>query len=238
MWSIPTLLAAGGKFFRLVIARPVTISASKLLLSVLLLVGIVGCAANNTSAATNQQSTQSSQVNLANQATSTTPPSERYDLSRASQTLLTVPAFASDDPPSSRIRLNIPLPVNVNYTPTSHGQWETMPDQRELWRLRLYTIVGAEMKFNFSPIVLPAGAEMWLVPADGFDRLGPITAADVQSGDTAGNSYWSRQIDNTDVTIELLMPKGMGQAAFDAGNSDGNVGQADAALQVRTVKVF
>lgn len=180
---------------------------------------LLGCTANDSR-------DQDGDVTGATAATgSTMPPSEHYGLARIEQTLLPPPAFIQADPPSSRIRLDIPIPINVNYTPTNSGQWESLDDTRQLWRLRLYTVAGVEMKFHFNPFTLPPDAELWLVPASGFDKIGPITNAQIKD-----NRYWSRTINHHDVTLELLMPLKLSELAF----NDPSLAE----LTVTTIKVY
>ncbi len=74
-------------------------------------------------------------------------------------------------------RFAVSLPMDAH--PGNAGVWIREDDGRWLWQLRVSARDAAHLNFGFKRAVLPPGAELLIVAADGSEKLGPYTADEV-----------------------------------------------------------
>lgn len=74
-------------------------------------------------------------------------------------------------------RFAVSLPMDAN--PANAGVWTRDDDGRWLWQLRVSAEDAAHLNFGFKRAVLPPGADLVIVAADGSSKLGPYTAEEI-----------------------------------------------------------
>ena len=95
----------------------------------------------------------------------------------------------------------------VQVTPATHGVWESLNDNFDLWRLRISSAGVLSLNLGFTGYRLPKGAQLAIYPADyagGEDSRGVrvFTAADNE----LHGELWTPVVLADDITVELLMP--------------------------------
>ncbi|MES2682272.1 MAG: trypsin-like serine protease [Pseudomonadota bacterium] len=93
------------------------------------------------------------------------------------------------------------VPVAMQATPASEGQWSIAEDGRALWQLRVHSAGATSLNFGFTQYSLPMGAELRIVAADGSSTLGPYGS----EYNTLGQ-LWTPVIRTDAATIELRLP--------------------------------
>lgn len=81
------------------------------------------------------------------------------------------------------------------------GDWQALPDGRLLWRVEVSAAGAVSLDFGFSRFRLPAGAQLWIVPAAG-ESLGPYTDRDNRSD----GLLYTPVAKGERATLELLVP--------------------------------
>jgi hypothetical protein len=82
------------------------------------------------------------------------------------------------------------------------GAWQTLADGSRLWRLCVRVVGATDLRVAFASLVLPAGATLHVIAADG-EYQGPYTDAD---SDAAG--FRSPPVPGDALTVELRVPAG------------------------------
>jgi lysyl endopeptidase len=114
-------------------------------------------------------------------------------------------AIAKED--EERDRQGVPpryaIPEAVSITPATRGTWESLPDGRMLWRLR---IVGREgttsLNLGFSRFQMTPHGRLFLYSADGQEKLRPFTSDDNE----AHGQLWTPPVITNDLVVELTVP--------------------------------
>lgn len=95
------------------------------------------------------------------------------------------------------------IPEAVSITPANRGTWESLPDGRMLWRLR---IVGREgttsLNLGFSRYEMSPNGRLLLYSADGKEKLRPFTSADNEKH----GELWTPPVITSDLIVELTVP--------------------------------
>ena len=102
-------------------------------------------------------------------------------------------------------RFAVPLPVQVS--PASGGQWSIAADGRALWQWSVRSAGATSLNFGFTQYALPAGAELRIVAADGSGTLGPYGS----EYNTLGQ-LWTPVLRSDAATIELRLPAALREA--------------------------
>jgi lysyl endopeptidase len=84
------------------------------------------------------------------------------------------------------------------------GQWSTLPDGRELWRLQLHAPEASSIDLGFSKFRLPHGAELRVRNPKTGEQQGPFTDAD----NPPGGEFWTPILRGDMAELELLVPAG------------------------------
>ncbi len=93
-------------------------------------------------------------------------------------------------------------PIPVSLTPTDSGTWETLPDGRLLWRLRVQSPGAVSLNLGFTTYFMPPGGQLLLYSPDQTVGLGPFTAADNE----AHGQLWTPIIPGDEVVVEVTLP--------------------------------
>ncbi len=94
------------------------------------------------------------------------------------------------------------IPEAVSITPAARGTWETLPDGRMLWRLRILGREGTtSINLGFTGYKLPEHASLLLYSTDGKEKLRAFTAADNEEH----GQLWTPPVLSDDVVVELTV---------------------------------
>src|SRR5215203_596704 len=96
------------------------------------------------------------------------------------------------------------IPEAVSITPATRGTWESLPDGRMLWRLRILGREGTtSLNLGFSRFQMPAHGRLLLYSTDGKEnRLRPFTADDNE----VHGQLWTPPVLTDDLIVELTVP--------------------------------
>ncbi len=151
---------------------------------------------------------------LASAAESTSPPGQRYGLKapeRAAALAVSAPDVAKlaaedvDARGKSRPwRYGVQRRVDVTASRDGHGdvgQWQTLPDGRYAWRLRIDAPGARSIDLELSRMFLPQGAQLWLSDLKGSVVRGPWTEAD----NTRDGRFWTPMVPGDSALLELVV---------------------------------
>lgn len=93
--------------------------------------------------------------------------------------------------------------VSIDALSHEGGQWQTLPDGRLLWQLKVAAPQVRSLDFGFSEFRLPAGAELWLVSEDRSTVHGPYTDA---HNPAPGQPFHTPFVPGEATLIELVLP--------------------------------
>lgn len=93
-------------------------------------------------------------------------------------------------------------PIPVSLTPDARGTWETLPDGRLLWRLRVQSPGAVSLNLGFTTYLMPPGGRLLLYSPDQAVVRGPFTAADNE----AHGQLWTPIIPGDEVVVEVTLP--------------------------------
>ena len=95
------------------------------------------------------------------------------------------------------------VPLGVHITPETHGTWETLPDGRQLWRLRVRSRGAESLNFGFTEYHMPEGGELYLDAIETGELLGPFTPADNEEHD----QLWTPLLRSQEIVLILVVPQ-------------------------------
>jgi subtilisin-like proprotein convertase family protein len=102
--------------------------------------------------------------------------------------------------PNTAPRFATALPLTL--TPFTNGTWETLPDGRLAWRLRLHSKNAFSLNLGFSQYQMPRGGSLLLYSPDQSQILGPFTPSDNE----AHEQLWTPMIDGDEIILEVQLP--------------------------------
>ena len=88
---------------------------------------------------------------------------------------------------------------DVNLTPENSGNWETLPDGRQLWRLRIACPEVLSLNLGFTGYRLPMDATLLMYSAD---QVGSILQFDADDNRSSGQ-LWTPILLTSELVIEL-----------------------------------
>jgi len=90
----------------------------------------------------------------------------------------------------------------VQASPESHGDWETLPNGREVWRLRIQSKGALSLNLGFNTFRMPEGGTMILYSPDRKTVMGPFTPADNEDHE----QLWTPVLDGDELVVEVQVP--------------------------------
>ena len=99
-----------------------------------------------------------------------------------------------------RPRFAAAIPRSIR--PESSGNWVSLADGSELWRLRISSSEAKNLNLGMTRFELPPGAVLWVHDADGAQVYGPYTFNDRN----AAGGLWTPVIVGDELEVELLAP--------------------------------
>lgn len=90
----------------------------------------------------------------------------------------------------------------VDVTPQTHGTWETLADQRAVWRLRIHSKTAYSLNLGFSSYYMPKDGQMILYSPDQKNIMGPFTKSDNE--DHA--QLWTPIFEGDELVLEVSLP--------------------------------
>ncbi|HET9766787.1 MAG TPA: trypsin-like peptidase domain-containing protein [Thermoanaerobaculia bacterium] len=91
----------------------------------------------------------------------------------------------------------------VEIDTADRGTWETLPDGRMLWRLRILGREGTtSLNLGFSRFAMTPGGQLLVYSTDGQQVLRPFTAADNE----AHGELWTPVVITADLMVEVTVP--------------------------------
>ena len=104
--------------------------------------------------------------------------------------------------PGVPLRFALPQPVKLG--PDDAGQWQTLADGRELWRLRVHSAGAVSLNFGFSHFLMPEGGTLTVYRPDRRQAIRPFTAADNEDH----GELWTPILPGDEGVLEVLLPAG------------------------------
>lgn len=90
----------------------------------------------------------------------------------------------------------------VQASPQTHGAWETLPNGREVWRLRIHSKGALSLNLGFNTFRMPEGGTMILYSPDRKTVMGPFTPADNEEHE----QLWTPVLDGDELVVEVQVP--------------------------------
>lgn len=94
-------------------------------------------------------------------------------------------------------------PIDAAISPWSHGLWESLPDGRTMWRMRISSPDAESINLGFLDYRMPPGGEMFLYASDGSRIAGPFT----ERHNRDHNQFWSPVVESQEVVVEVTLPE-------------------------------
>ncbi len=94
------------------------------------------------------------------------------------------------------------IPHAVLLTPATAGLWQTLPDGRRQWRLRVSPPGARSINLGFERYNVPPGGRLHLYASDGTSRIRPLTEDDNQDH----GQLWTPVILSDEMVVELVLP--------------------------------
>lgn len=96
--------------------------------------------------------------------------------------------------------------IDVALTPDNSGLWETLPDGRSVWRLRLRSEGARSLNLGFHEYRMPAGGSLSVFPSDRADDR-PIRQFTELDNEEHGQ-LWTPILSSDELTLEVTLPPG------------------------------
>lgn len=93
--------------------------------------------------------------------------------------------------------------LEVNINPQNHGVWESLPNGKSLWRLRIYSAGAKSLNLGFTKYFMPEGASLILYSSDKLHAIGPFTPADNEIHE----QLWSPILSGEEIVLEVQIPE-------------------------------
>ncbi|MDW3651631.1 MAG: proprotein convertase P-domain-containing protein [Bacteroidia bacterium] len=93
--------------------------------------------------------------------------------------------------------------VYSNIKPSTHGNWEVLPNGNSLWRMRISSAGAKSLNLGFTSYQMPKGGSMILYTPDKKEILGPFTPSDNE--DHA--QLWTPVLKGEELVIEVQIPQ-------------------------------
>lgn len=90
----------------------------------------------------------------------------------------------------------------VDITPKSHGNWETLPNGKVVWRLRLLSKDAYSLNLGFTNYFMPLGGHLILYHPREKRVLGPFTPMDNETHE----QLWTPIVEGDELVIEVVLP--------------------------------
>lgn len=90
----------------------------------------------------------------------------------------------------------------VDITPQTHGHWETLPDGRAVWRLRIFSKNAFSLNLGFSNYHMPKEGKMVLYSPDQKNIMGPFSRADNEEH----AQLWTPIFEGDELVLEVSLP--------------------------------
>lgn len=107
-------------------------------------------------------------------------------------------AIRKADRPVRPARYAVPVAVDATL---AAGRWSIRDASTRSWRLRIASAGARSLSARLHPLVLPAGAELWLYAPDGSAAHGPFTRDDV-----APSGLWTPIVPGDEMVVEVRAP--------------------------------
>ena len=101
------------------------------------------------------------------------------------------------------VALRFAAPMDVAWTPETHGTWEPLSDAEWVWRLRVRSPGAFSLNFGFGEYFMPEGGRLLVYPtADASRILGPYEARHNRDH----GQLWTPILPTDDAVIEVRVP--------------------------------
>ncbi len=98
--------------------------------------------------------------------------------------------------------LRFAAPIAVDLSPATAGVWTPLAHGDRIWRCEIVSTGARSLNFGLTMFHLPAGAELYLYPADRSMYDGPYTSGDA----TPTGEFWTAVVPGDDAVVELYVP--------------------------------
>lgn len=88
-------------------------------------------------------------------------------------------------------------------TPETHGTWEILNDDIQLWRLHIISRNAVSLNLGFTQYYMPEGGQLYIYTTDYGEVLGPYTSQD----NTEYGQLWTPIINADELVIEISLPQ-------------------------------
>lgn len=94
-------------------------------------------------------------------------------------------------------------PIEVDYSPAIRGTWESIPEDRLLWRFRIKSSEAYSLNLGFKNFFLPPSAQMYIYDVAKTYVIGPVTNRDNERH----AEWWSPILPFDEVVVEIQVDK-------------------------------
>ena len=92
--------------------------------------------------------------------------------------------------------------MTVDITPETYGQWEELPGEMAVWRLRILSKEAHSLNLGFTKFLMPEGGSLILYDPNRKRVMGPFTPSDNEEHE----QLWTPVFDGEELVIEVQLP--------------------------------
>jgi hypothetical protein len=92
--------------------------------------------------------------------------------------------------------------MEVAISPETHGTWEKISGEKEVWRLRIYSKGARSLNLGFTKYQMPRGGTLVLYSADKKQVIGPFSPADNEEHE----QLWTPILEGEELVLEIVIP--------------------------------
>ncbi len=92
--------------------------------------------------------------------------------------------------------------LETDISPLTHGNWESLPNGKAVWRLRIFSEGAKSLNLGFTKYNMPSGGSLILYSPDQQRVMGPFTPADNEEHE----QLWTPVLDGDELVIEVQVP--------------------------------
>lgn len=118
--------------------------------------------------------------------------------------------------------LQFAIPIDVDYSPDTHGKWSVDNEGRQQWLLSLKSEKAYSLGLYFDRFYLPKGAKLYLHGAEGI-----VKGAYTEQNNSTSGVFSTAHVKGEVITIELNLPKGIHRNEVRLHISQGQYGFKD-----------
>ncbi len=123
-----------------------------------------------------------------------------------------VARLRAEDRRNASLRRDLPprfaAPLTVDVTPANAGDWDELPGDRLVWRLRVASPGALSLNFGFTEYRMPEGAHLLVYPA-GMPKAAPpeLVRAFTSADNAPHGQLWTPVVAGDEAVVEVVVPR-------------------------------